>query len=62
MATLLSKNSSYELMVNFLKLEEPFIYGYVPRYISELVANQGSLCENITIAFTLSKSTSMHVL
>jgi hypothetical protein len=49
-------------MVNFLGLEEPFIYGYAPRYTSELVANQGSLCENITIAFTLSKSTSMHVL
>ena len=39
-------------LVNFLELEEPFIYGYVPRYISELVAKQGSLCENITIAFT----------
>jgi hypothetical protein len=25
-------------MVNFLEREEPFIYGYVPRYISELVA------------------------
>jgi hypothetical protein len=49
-------------MVNFLDLEEPFIYGYVPRYISDLVAKQGSLCENITIAFTLSKNTSMHVL
>jgi hypothetical protein len=49
-------------MVNFVELEEPFIYGYVPRNISELVANQGNLCENITIAFTLSKSTSMHVL
>jgi hypothetical protein len=49
-------------MVNFLEQKEPFIYGYVPRYISELVANQGSLCENITIAFTLSMNTSMHVL
>jgi hypothetical protein len=49
-------------MVNFLELEEPFIYGYVPRYISELVENQGSLCENITIAYTLSKNTYMHVL
>jgi len=49
-------------MVNFVELEEPFIYGYVPRYISELMANQGNLCENITIAFTLSKSTSMHLL
>jgi hypothetical protein len=49
-------------MVNFLEWEEPFIYGYVPRYISELVANQGSLCENITIAFTVSMNTSMHVL
>jgi hypothetical protein len=49
-------------MVNFVELEEPFIYGYVPGYISELVANQGTLYENITIAFTLSKSTSMHVL
>ena len=47
---------------NFLELEEPFIYGYVRRYISELVAKQGSLCENITIAFTLGKNTSMHVL
>jgi len=36
-------------MVNFLEPEEPFIYGYVSRYISELVENQGSLCENITI-------------
>jgi hypothetical protein len=27
-------------MVNFVELEEPFIYGYVPGYISELVANQ----------------------
>jgi len=43
-------------MVNFLELEEPSIYGYgyAPRYISALVAKQGSLCENITIAFTLS--------
>lgn len=31
-------------MVNFLEPEEPSIYGYgyAPRYISELVANQGS--------------------
>jgi len=49
-------------MVNFLELKEPFIYGYVPWYVSELVATQGSLCENITIAFTLSKNTFMHVL
>jgi len=49
-------------MVNFLELEEPFIYGYVPRYISELVEKQGSLCENITIAYALSKNTYMHVL
>jgi len=49
-------------MVNFLELEEPFIYGYVPRYISELVENQGGLCDKITIAYTLSKNTSMHVL
>ena len=41
-------------MVNFVELEEPFIYGYVTRYISELVTKQGNLCENITIAFTLS--------
>jgi len=46
-------------MVNFLELEEPFIYGYVPRYISELVASEGSLCENITVAFILSKNTSI---
>jgi len=46
-------------MVNFVELEELFIYGYVPRYISELVANQGNLCENITIAFTLCKRTSL---
>jgi hypothetical protein len=49
-------------MVNFLEQEEPFIYGYVPSYMSELGANQGSSCENITIAFTLSKNTSMYVL
>jgi hypothetical protein len=49
-------------MVNFLELEEPFIYGYVPGYIRDLVAKKGSLFENITIAFTLSKNTSMHVL
>jgi hypothetical protein len=47
---------------NFLELEEPFIYSCVPRYIIELVAKQGSLCENITITFTLRKNTSMHVL
>jgi hypothetical protein len=33
-------------MVNFLEPEEPSIYGYgygyAPRYISELVANQGN--------------------
>jgi len=46
-------------MVNFVEPEEPFIYDYVPRYISELVANQGNLCENITIAFIVSKSTSL---
>jgi hypothetical protein len=49
-------------MINFLELEEHFINGYVPRYISELVAKQRSLCENFTIAFTLSKNTFMHVL
>jgi len=49
-------------MVNFLEREEPSIYGYgyAPRYRSELVANQGELCENITIAFTLSKKTFIH--
>ena len=49
-------------LVNFLEPEEPSIYGYgyAPRYISELVANQGELCENITIAFTLSKKTFTH--
>ena len=56
------KNVASSFMVNFLELEEPFIYGYVPRYVSELVENQGSLCDNITIAYTLSKNTSMHVL
>jgi len=50
-------------IIIFLNWKNPsFIYGYVPRYISELVAKQGSLCENITITFTLSKNTSMHVL
>jgi hypothetical protein len=51
-------------VVNFLELEEPSIYGYgyAPRYIKELVAKQGSLCKNITIAFTLSKKTSIHAL
>jgi hypothetical protein len=51
-------------MVNFLEPEEPSIYGYgyAPRYISALVANQGSLCENITIAFTMRKKTFIHAL
>ena len=44
MATLLSKILVTGFIVNFLELEEPSIYGYdyAPRYISELVANQGN--------------------
>jgi hypothetical protein len=34
-------------MVNFLELEEPSIYGYAPRYTSELVANQGNSVKTI---------------
>jgi len=62
LATLLSKILVTSFMVNFLEREEPSIYGYgyAPRYRSELVANQGELCENITIAFTLSKKTFIH--
>ncbi|KAG5248547.1 hypothetical protein IMY05_003G0013200 [Salix suchowensis] len=43
LATLLSKTLVTSFIVDFLELEEPFIYGYVPRYIIELVANPGSL-------------------
>jgi hypothetical protein len=42
LATFLSKILVTSFMVNFLELEEPSIYGYAPRYISELVANQGN--------------------
>jgi len=44
LATLLSEILVTSFMVNFLEPEEPSIYGYgyAPRYISELVANQGN--------------------
>ena len=45
LATLLSEILVTSFMVNFLEPKEPSIYGYgyAPRYISELVANQGTL-------------------
>jgi len=44
LATLLSEILVTSFMVNFLEPKEPSIYGYgyAPRYISELVANQGN--------------------
>ena len=44
LATLMFKILAMSFMVNFLELEEPSIYGYgyAPRYISALVANQGN--------------------
>jgi hypothetical protein len=44
LATLLSEILVTSFMVNFLEPAEPSIYGYGydPRYISELVANQGN--------------------
>jgi hypothetical protein len=44
LATLPPKILVTSFMVNFLELEEPSIYGYgyAPRYISALVANQGN--------------------
>jgi hypothetical protein len=40
----MSKILAMSFMVNFLELEEPSIYGYgyAPRYINELAANQGN--------------------